>query len=132
MAAAAIAGGADALSMINTLLGMKIDIDKRKPVIANRTGGLSGPCIRPVAIHLVNKVYNQVAKQANVPIVGMGGITRWQDAVEFILAGATAVSIGTALFTHPDAPMRIISGIRSYLQDNEIDSIRDLIGALDE
>ncbi|MCB9856063.1 MAG: dihydroorotate dehydrogenase [Phycisphaerales bacterium] len=132
MARAAIDGGADALSMINTLLGMKIDINKRRPVIANRTGGLSGPCIRPVAIHLVNKVYNNVAKTAGIPIVGMGGITNWQDAIEFFLAGATAVSVGTALFTHPDAPMRIIAGIEDFLRKNGVASVRDLVGALNE
>lgn len=131
MARAAIDGGADALSMINTLLGMKIDIEKRKPVIANRTGGLSGPCIRPVAVHLVNKVYNNVAKQAGIPIVGMGGISTWQDAIEFILAGATAVSVGTALFTQPDAPMHIIAGIEEYLRRNNIATVANLVGAID-
>lgn len=131
MARAAIDGGADALSMINTLLGMKIDIEKRKPVIANRTGGLSGPCIRPVAVHLVNKVYNNVAKQAGIPIVGMGGISTWQDAIEFILAGATAVSVGTALFTQPDTPMHIIAGIEEYLRRNNIASVANLVGAID-
>ncbi|HPF39030.1 MAG TPA: dihydroorotate dehydrogenase [Phycisphaerae bacterium] len=132
MARAAIDGGADALSMINTLLGMKIDINKRKPVIANRTGGLSGPCIRPVAIHLVNKVYKAVARDAGVPIVGMGGISTWQDAIEFILAGATAVSVGTALFAHPDAPEHVVAGIEDYLRRNSVASVRELVGALDE
>lgn len=130
MARAAIDGGADALSMINTLLGMKIDINKRRPVIANRTGGLSGPCIRPVAIHLVDKVYRSVAKPAGIPIIGMGGITSWQDAIEFILAGATAVSVGTALFTFPDAPMGIIAGIEDYLRKNGMASVSELVGAV--
>lgn len=129
MARAAIDGGADALSMINTLLGMKIDIDAQRPVLANRTGGLSGPCIRPVAIHLVQKVYTQVARSAGIPIVGMGGIANWRDAIEFMLAGATAVSVGTALFTHPDAPMRIIAGIEDYLRARGLDSVGDIIGA---
>lgn len=131
-ARAAIDGGADALSMINTLVGMKIDIEKQRPVIANRTGGLSGPCIRPVAVHLVNKVYANVAKAAGIPIVGMGGIACWQDAIEFILAGATAVSVGTALFTHPDAPMGMIAGIEAYLRRHGIGSVTELVGVLGE
>ena len=114
--------------MINTLLGMKIDIDTCRPVLANRSGGLSGPCIRPVAIHLVHKVYHHVARAAGVPIIGMGGITGWRDAVEFMLAGASAVSVGTALFTHPDAPLHIISGIEAYLQARGVKSAGEIVG----
>ncbi|MFQ5429139.1 MAG: dihydroorotate dehydrogenase [Phycisphaerae bacterium] len=130
MAQAAIDGGADALSMINTLLGMKIDIRARRPVLANGSGGVSGPAIRPMAIHLVHQVYSRVAAAAGTPIIGMGGIACWEDAVEFILAGATAVAVGTALFVRPDAPISIIDGLSQYLQDNNLRSIQDLIGGL--
>ena len=130
MARAAIDGGADALSMINTYLGMKIDIQSQRPVLANTSGGVSGPAIRPMAIHLVHQVYTSVAKEARVPIIGMGGICCWQDAVEFMLAGATAVSVGTALFAHPDSPMEIIDGLSQYLSQQELSSAGELIGAL--
>src|SRR6185295_10795716 len=96
-ARAAIDGGADVLTLINTFTAMSIDIHKRRPRLANVTGGLSGPAIRPIAVHMVSRVYRQIAKSAGVPIVGMGGIQTWQDAAEFILAGATALGIGTAL-----------------------------------
>src|SRR5205823_5520952 len=97
-AAAAVEGGADALSLINTFTAMAIDIKTRRPRLANVTGGLSGPAIKPIAVHMVSRVYRNVAKAAKVPIIGMGGIQSWQDAVEFIIAGASAVGIGTALF----------------------------------
>lgn len=129
-ARAAIEGGADALSLVNTFLGMVIDIDLQRPVLANGTGGLSGPAIRPMAVHLVNKVYREVARDANVPIIGIGGISRWQDAVEFILAGATAVSIGTALYVDPTTPIKVIEGLAAYLAKRGLSSMRELIGAL--
>ncbi len=116
--------GADALSLINTLLGMAIDIKSRKPKIANITGGLSGPAIKPVAIRIVWQVYRAVG----LPIIGMGGIMDAQDAVEFMLAGATAVAAGTANFVNPLAPVEIISGIERYLVENGIDHARHIIG----
>ncbi len=128
-ARAAIEGGADALSMVNTFVGMKIDIRTRKCVLANRTGGLSGPAIRPLAIQLVNRVYTQVARDAGVPIIGMGGIQTWEDAIEFILAGASAVSIGTALFVNPDTPVRVVEGMTQYLEDAGMEEIGKLVGA---
>lgn len=129
-ARAAIDGGADCLSMINTFVGMAIDIEKRRPVLANNTGGLSGPCIKPLALNLVHRVYRDVAKAAGVPIIGMGGVQSWKDAVEFLLAGATAVGIGTSLFVDPTTPIRVIEGIEAYLARQGIASVRELTGAL--
>jgi dihydroorotate dehydrogenase (NAD+) catalytic subunit len=127
----AIAGGADALSIINTLYGMAINIETWKPMLANRTGGLSGPAIKPVALYMVNKVYREVAREAGIPIIGMGGITDWRDAVEFFLAGATAIAVGTALFVNPASPLDICDGLRAYLQRKGLSSICDLIGKLE-
>ena len=110
-AKAAVDAGADALSLINTFTAMVIDIETRMPVLANRTGGLSGPAIKPIAVYLVNKVYNDVAKGGGIPILGMGGIRTASDAIEFIIAGASAVGIGTANFMEPDCSIRIIEGI---------------------
>ncbi|MDD2234596.1 MAG: dihydroorotate dehydrogenase [Desulfitobacteriaceae bacterium] len=124
MARAAAAGGADAVSLINTLLGMSIDIDKRSPAIANTYGGLSGPAIRPVAVRMVW----QVAQAVKIPIIGMGGIITWQDAVEFLLAGATAISIGTGNFINPRAPLDILAGIGQYCRKHGFKSSRDLVG----
>src|SRR5438477_5139007 len=107
----AIEGGAEMLSLVNTFTAMAIDIHKRRPRLANVTGGLSGPAIKPIALHMVSRVYRQVARSAGVPIVGMGGVQYWQDAVEFILAGASAVAIGTALFVDPDSPVKICQGL---------------------
>ncbi len=131
IAAAAVDQGADALSVINTLRAMAIDVDTRKPMIANRCGGLSGPAIKPVALFMVNSIYNNVAKSAGVPIIGMGGIATWQDAVEFMLAGATAVAVGTSLFVDPTVPTRICAGLTDYLQRKRVNSIRELTGALE-
>jgi len=130
-ARAAVEAGADALSLINTYVGMVIDVNTRRPALANTTGGLSGPAIRPLAVHCVNRVYTEVAKEADIPIIGMGGIANWRDAVEFILAGATGVSIGTALFSEPDTPTRIIDGLERYLAEQKLSSIRDLIGTVE-
>ncbi|MCG8405135.1 MAG: dihydroorotate dehydrogenase [Phycisphaerales bacterium] len=129
-ARAAIEGGADALSMINTFLGMKIDIRTRRPVPAYGWGGVSGPAIKPMAIYLVHRVYSQIARAAGVPIIGMGGIGSWQDALEFILAGATAVSVGTALFVQPNVPLEIIDGLEAYLLEHELPSFEELVGAV--
>ncbi len=129
-AKAAVDAGADALNLVNTFTAMVIDIDKQKPVLANRTGGLSGPAIKPMAVYLVNKVYNEVAKDAGVPILGMGGIRTSADALEFIIAGATAVAIGTATFVYPDTAEKVAMGLRDYCRNKEISDIRELIGCL--
>jgi dihydroorotate dehydrogenase (NAD+) catalytic subunit len=129
-AAAAIDGGAQILSLVNTFTAMTIDINTRRPRLANVTGGLSGPAIKPIALHLVSRVYRNVAKAANVPLIGMGGIQNWQDAVEFLLAGANAVSIGTALFIDPATPNKILDGLREYLVKQKVDRLSDLVGTL--
>ncbi|MCR1919666.1 dihydroorotate dehydrogenase [Frisingicoccus caecimuris] len=124
MAKAAEAGGADVLSLINTLTGMKIDIYKQDFALANKTGGLSGPAIKPIAVRMVYQVANAV----NIPIIGMGGIQTGEDAMEFILAGATAVAVGTANFNNPFATEQVAAGIESYMRRMGVDDIRDLIG----
>jgi len=126
MAKAAEAGGADALSLINTLTGMKIDIYKRQFAVANKTGGLSGPAIKPIAVRMVYQVANAV----KLPIIGMGGIATAEDALEFILAGATAVSVGTANFANPYATIEVIEGIEAYMKKYGVSDINDLIGAV--
>ncbi|HUU17778.1 MAG TPA: dihydroorotate dehydrogenase [Sedimentisphaerales bacterium] len=130
IASAAIEGGADALSLINTFTAMVIGIETRKPVLANRTGGLSGPAIKPIAVHLVNKVYNEVAKSRGIPILGVGGIRNASDAIEFIIAGASAVGVGTANFIEPGCAAKIIEGIKKYCVRNNIANIKELIGSL--
>jgi dihydroorotate dehydrogenase (NAD+) catalytic subunit len=130
IASAAIEAGADALSMINTFTAMVIDIETKRPVLANRTGGLSGPAIKPIAVYLTNKVYNEAAKPANVPILAGGGIKNASDAIEFIVAGATAVTVGTASFVYPDSAIKIISGIKKYCQQHKIAGISELTGSL--
>jgi dihydroorotate dehydrogenase (NAD+) catalytic subunit len=129
-ARAAIEGGAEILSLVNTFTAMAIDIWKKKPRLANVTGGLSGPAIKPIALHLVSRVYRTIAKSAGVPIVGMGGIQYWQDAIEFILAGASAVGIGTALFVDPNTPVAICDGIIQYLQKLKVDRLEEIVGKL--
>lgn len=124
MAKAVEAGGADGVSLINTLTGMKIDINKRQFVLANKTGGMSGPAIKPVALRMVYQAANAVS----LPIIGMGGISNAEDAIEFILAGATMVSVGTANFLNPFATADIISGIEDYMKNNGFEDIRDMIG----
>ena len=128
MARAAEAGGADCLSLINTLTGMKIDIDRRKFVLANKTGGMSGPAIHPIAVRMVY----QTAQAVSIPIIGMGGIMNAQDAIEMILAGATAVSVGTANFVDPKATEKIVDGIEAYMRKYQVSDIKQLIGAVHE
>ena len=130
-ARAAIAGGADMLSMINTFTALAIDIETRRPRLAHGTGGLSGPAIRPLAVHLVSRVYREVARDAGVPIIGMGGTQYWQDAVEFLLAGASGLAVGTALFVDPATPVTIMQGLTSYLARHGCSSVTDIIGALE-
>lgn len=130
-AKAAIDGGAEVLSLINTFTAMAVDIYKRRPRLANVTGGLSGPAIKPIAVHMVSRVYRNVAKHAGVPIIGMGGIQTWQDAAEFILAGATGLGIGTALFVDPATPNKIVDGLAAWMKKLNVDRLTDLVGALE-
>ena len=124
MAKAAVSGGADALSLINTITGMKIDIERQNFVLANKTGGLSGPAIHPVAVRMVYQVANAV----DVPIIGMGGIATYEDAIEMILAGATMVSVGTANFYNPTATEEVVKGIEEYMIRHGVKDINELIG----
>ena len=126
MAKAAEAGGADAISLINTITGMKIDINKRAFAVANKTGGLSGPAIKPVAVRMVY----QVAQAVSVPVIGMGGITTGEDAIEFMMAGATAVSVGTANFRNPCATIDILAGMKAFMEKNNIANINEIIGCV--
>lgn len=126
MAKAAEAGGADVLSLINTITGMKIDVNRRTFAIANKTGGLSGPAIKPVAVRMVY----QTAQAVKIPIIGMGGIATAEDALEFILAGATAVSVGTANFANPCTTLDVIAGIEEYMSRFGVEDIGELIGAV--
>ena len=126
MARAAVSGGADALSLINTLTGMKIDINRRTFVLANKTGGMSGPAVKPVALRMVYQVANAV----DVPIIGMGGISTAEDAIEFIMAGATMVSVGTANFNNPTVTLDIINGIEQFMNDNKISSLDEIRGCV--
>lgn len=126
VARAAEAGGADAVSLINTLTGMKIDVQRRTFALANKTGGMSGPAVKPVAVRMVY----QVAQAVKIPIIGMGGIVTAEDALEFILAGASAVSVGTANFFRPEATLEVVRGIEEYMEKNGVKHIQELIGAV--
>lgn len=126
MARAAEAGGADAVSLINTITGMKIDVNRRKFVLANKTGGMSGPAIHPVAVRMVY----QTAQAIKIPIIGMGGIMTAEDAIEMILAGATAISVGTANFVNPKTTMEIVDGIKKYMEMYHVNDIKELVGAV--
>lgn len=130
MARAAINAGAECLSMVNTFVGMAIDVETRRPILANRTGGLSGPAIKPLALNLVNRVYREVAGPAGIPIIGMGGVQTWRDAIEFMLAGATAVGIGTALFIDPARPIAVLEGVTDYFRRHRLTSVSQLVGQL--
>ena len=125
MAKAVEDAGADIISLINTLMGMEINIHTQKPTLGNVTGGLSGPCVKPVALRMVY----QVAKAVNVPLIGMGGISCAEDAIEFLLAGASAVAVGTANFNDPAVTMKICDGINDYLAQRHLESVQDIIGA---
>ena len=126
IAAAAEAAGADAISLINTLTGMRIDIRTRRPIIRNNTGGLSGPAVFPVAVRMVW----QASQRVKIPVVGLGGIATWQDAVEMLLAGASALQIGTVLFTDPYAPVKILEGLNRYLDEEKLASVTELTGGI--
>ena len=118
--------GADAVSLVNTFLGMALDVESRKPKLSTITGGLSGPCIKPIAVRMVWQVYHAV----RIPIIGMGGICNWQDAIEFILAGSTAIQIGTYNFIDPAAAVKIVEGIDAYLDRHQIASVNELVGQI--
>lgn len=120
------ANGADGISMINTLLGMAIDIKKRKPVLGNTFGGFSGPAVKPVALRMIY----QVKKAVNIPIIGMGGISSPEDAIEFMMAGASMVSLGTGLFTNPILPLEVKEGMRKFCEENELENICEIVGAV--
>lgn len=126
MARAAEGAGADALAVVNTFLGMAIDIETRRPRLGNVTGGLSGPAIRPLALRMVW----QCARAVKIPVVGQGGISDWRDAAEFLLAGAAAISIGTANFVDPAAPIHVLEGLRAWLEDQGCASVREVVGAV--
>jgi dihydroorotate dehydrogenase (NAD+) catalytic subunit len=128
IARAAEAGGADVLTVMNTLIGTAVDIETRRPRLTNNKGGLSGPAIKPIALAMVVAVH----EACRLPIIGVGGIATWQDVVEFILCGASAVQIGTALFVDPEAPIKIADGLKTYLQTQKIKSINDLVGKLEK
>jgi dihydroorotate dehydrogenase (NAD+) catalytic subunit len=126
IAKAVEAEGADSVSLINTLLGMAIDSETRKPLLSTVTGGLSGPCVKPVALRMVWQVFNAV----NIPIVGLGGIMNAKDAIEFMLAGASAIQVGTANFIDPQVTVKIVEGIQDYMQRHQVENVTDLIGAI--
>ena len=126
IARAVEAEGADAVSLVNTFLGMAIDVERRRPKLSTITGGLSGPCIKPIAVRMVWQVFHAV----RIPIIGMGGICNWQDAVEFILAGSTAIQIGTYNFIDPAASVKIVDGINQYLDRHQIASVQELVGEM--
>ena len=124
IAKAVEAAGADAVSLINTLLGMRIDIRTRRPILRNNKGGMSGAAVFPIALRMVNEVYNAV----KIPVIGLGGICTWQDAIEMTLAGASAIQVGTVMFTDPYAPLKIIDGMDNYLAETNIANISELVG----
>lgn len=128
IARAAIDAGADALTISNTVPAMQIDVRTRRPVLSNVTGGLSGPAVHPIAVKLVHEVYRNVAREAGVPIIGLGGVSAWDDAAEFILAGASAVGVGTTLFADPRAPGRINRALSRWLNTHRVQSVKDLVG----
>lgn len=129
-AAAAVEGGADVLSLVNTFTALAVDLKSRRPRLANVTGGLSGPAVKPVALQMTSRVYRLVAKPAGIPIIGMGGISNWQDAAEFVLCGASAVAVGTALFVDPATPERILPGLADYCASQGATRLSDLVGTL--
>lgn len=126
IALAVEAAGADSVSLINTLLGMRIDIRTRRPILKNNKGGMSGAAVFPIAVRMVNEVYNSV----KIPVIGLGGISTWQDAIEMTLAGASAIQVGTAMFSNPFAPVEIIDGMEKYLEENNINNISELVGGV--
>lgn len=131
MAEAAIDGGADALTLINTVKAMAIDVDRRSPRLSRGAGGLSGPAIHPIAVRMVHEVYQAVARDASAPIIGLGGVMTWRDAAEFVLAGATAVGMGTAFFIDPRSPVKVRRGLEAWVERQGCKSIAELVGQVD-
>jgi dihydroorotate dehydrogenase (NAD+) catalytic subunit len=131
IARAAVEAGAQALCLANTTPAMAIDVRTRKPRLANTTGGLSGSAVHPMAVKLVHDVYRNVARAAGVPIIGIGGVMTWEDAAEFVLAGASAVEMGTVLFADPRAPLKVIKGLEKWAREQGKSSVRELVGAVD-
>jgi dihydroorotate dehydrogenase (NAD+) catalytic subunit len=127
MALAVEGAGADAISLVNTLLGLAIDAESRKPLLSTITGGLSGPCIKPIALRMVWQVF----KAVKVPVYGMGGIMNAADAIEFILAGSSAIQVGTANFIDPQIPVKIVAGIEDYMLRHGVKEVKDLVGAME-
>src|SRR5918998_5816632 len=130
-ARAAVEGGADVLTLVNTFTAMAVDIYKRRPRLANVTGGLSGPAIKPIALHMVSRVYRQGTRDTGPPLIGIGGGQTRQGAVEFLLAGASAVAIGTALFVDPATPVKVCEGLAEYMREAKVERLSDLVGALE-
>jgi dihydroorotate dehydrogenase (NAD+) catalytic subunit len=131
LSAAAVEGGADGLTLVNTFTAMSIDVATRRPRLSRGRGGLSGPGIHPIAVRMVHDTWRAVAKPAGVPIIGLGGTLRWQDAAEFILAGATAVGVGTALFVDPRTPVALAKGLTGWVRSQGARSVADLVGAVE-
>ncbi|MBI1303257.1 MAG: dihydroorotate dehydrogenase [Phycisphaera sp.] len=130
MAKAAIDGGAQALVVANTFSAMAIDVDTRAPRLSRGRGGLSGPGIHPIVVRMIHDVYHRVARDAKVPVIGLGGVSNWRDAAEFILAGASAVAMGTALFIDPRAPLRVVDGLSKWVDKQGCRSVAELVGAV--
>ena len=126
MAMAAERAGADGISLINTFIAMAIDVKTRKPILANKTGGLSGPCVRPIAVRMTW----EVCKKIKIPVMGMGGIVEAKDAVEFLIAGASAVQVGTANFMNPSAALEVVEGLEDFMKKEKLKSIKELIGSV--
>jgi dihydroorotate dehydrogenase (NAD+) catalytic subunit len=131
LARAAVEAGADILSLINTVRGMAIDVEARRPILPRGVGGLSGPAIKPIAVYCVYRVYNEVAKKNKIPIIGIGGVQFWPDALELILAGATAVALGSVMYVNPNAPNEILAGFEDYGRRHAVPRLADLIGAVE-
>lgn len=131
LSAAAVEGGADGLTLVNTVTAMSVDVHTRRPRLSRGRGGLSGPAIHPIAVRMVHDVHRSVAKPAGIPIIGLGGVLRWEDAAEFILVGATAVGVGTALFVDPRMPAAVATGLSRWVRDQGARSIGELVGAME-
>jgi dihydroorotate dehydrogenase (NAD+) catalytic subunit len=131
LSGAAVEAGADGLTLVNTVTAMSIDVHTRRPRLSRGRGGLSGPAIHPIAVRMVHDVYRAVAKPAGVPIIGLGGVLRWEDAAEFILVGASAVGVGTALFVDPRTPVALAKGLAQWVRAQGASSITELVGAMD-
>jgi dihydroorotate dehydrogenase (NAD+) catalytic subunit len=131
LSGAAVEAGADGLTLVNTVTAMSIDVHTRRPRLSRGRGGLSGPAIHPIAVRMVHDVYRAVAKPAGVPIIGLGGVLRWEDAAEFILVGASAVGVGTALFVDPRTPVALAKGLAQWVRAQGASSITALVGAME-